>query len=310
MTEPAVQASGFTARSARRPSPLTLSPVTARPAAGALGGLQVLSLESRRAGEMAALIGRWGGVPVLAPSMREQKLDLTRALDAFERSLAAGDLHAVVCMTGVGTRVFLRGLAARDPRHLDALREVPLVTCGPRAQQAAQELGLTGTHLPQPLGWHDVQAHLLGSLRRGQHAAVLEYGEAMPAPLVRELGFAGLRVSGVAVYRCAFPHDSGPLDAAVRHCVLGGPEVLLLSSGTQALHFLKYAERLGLLTHARDALNRLVTVSIGPACSEAARDLGLRIDLEADPHKMDRLVQLAAEKAPELIRQRQLLKTG
>lgn len=274
------------------------------------GGLKVLSLESRRAEEMATLIGKYGGVPVVAPSMREQKLDLTRALDAFERALAAGDIHALACMTGVGTRMFLRELAARDPRHLDTLRGIQLVARGNKPMQALKEFGLVGVNVAKPHTWHEVQAHLLTTLEAGQHAVLLEYGEAMPAPMLRELSFAGLRVTSLPVYRCAFPLDTGPLDAAVRDCVLGGPDVLLLSSGTQALHFLKYAETLGLLAHAREALNRLVIVSIGPACSEAAADLGLRIDLEANPHKMGILVRLAAEHAPCIIEKRRLLRAG
>ena len=274
------------------------------------GGLTVLSLESRRAEEMATLIGKYGGVPMVAPSMREQKLDLTRALDAFERALAAGDIHALTCMTGVGTRMFLRELAARDPRHLETLRNIKLVARGNKPLQALKEFGLVGVNVAKPHTWHEVQDHLLSMLEAGQHAVLLEYGEAMPAPMLRELGFAGLRVTSLPVYRCAFPHDSGPLDAAVRDCVLGGPDVLLLSSGTQALHFLKYAEGLGLLSHAREALNQLVIVSIGPACSEAAADLGLRIDLEANPHKMGILVRLAAEHAPGIIEKRRLLRAG
>jgi len=37
-------------------------------------GMRVLSLESRRAVEMAELIRRQGGEPVVAPSMREAPL--------------------------------------------------------------------------------------------------------------------------------------------------------------------------------------------------------------------------------------------
>ena len=155
--------------------------------------------------------------------------------------------------------------------------------------------------MPKPSTWHEVTEHLLATLTRGQHAVILEYGEAIPGAMLRELGYAGIRVTSVPVYRCAFPQDPTPLAKAVRDVVLGGPDILLLSSGTQILHFLKYAEKLGLLEEARAGLNRLVVVSIGPACSEAAADLGLRIDLEANPHKMGILVRMAAEHAPGII---------
>ncbi|MBZ9715883.1 uroporphyrinogen-III synthase [Deinococcus multiflagellatus] len=266
--------------------------------------LNVLSLESRRSEEMEALIRKYGGTPQVAPSMREVKLDLSGPLTAFERDLNAGDIHAVACLTGVGTRMFLKELAARDPKHLDALRNLPLIARGSKPAQALKAFGLPSLLVPKPCTWHEVTEHLLATLTRGQHAVVLEYGEALPLAMRRELGEAGIRVTSIPVYRCAFPQDTGPLARAVRDVVLGGPDILLLSSGTQLLHFLKYAEKLGLLAEARAGLARLVVVSIGPACSEAAADLGLRIDLEANPHKMGILVRVAAEHAPGLIAQR------
>lgn len=264
-------------------------------------GLNVLSLESRRSEEMETLIRKYGGAPQVAPSMREVKLDLTAPLAQFERDLLAGDIHAVACLTGVGTRMFLKELAARDPRHLETLQGVPFVSRGNKPAQALKTFGLSSTQVAKPSTWHEVTEHLLSTLTRGQHAVILEYGEAIPGAMLRELGYAGIRVTSVPVYRCAFPQDPTLLARAVRDVVLGGPDILLLSSGTQILHFLKYAEKLGLLEEARVGLNRLVVVSIGPACSEAAADLGLRIDLEANPHKMGILVRMAAEHAPGII---------
>lgn len=274
------------------------------------GGLNVLTLESRRAEEMAALIAEYAGNAVVAPSMREQKLDLSGPLAAFEKALLGGEIHALVCMAGVGTRLFLRELAARDPQHLARLQQLRLMARGTKTLQALAEVGLVGQAVGKPHTWQEVQEGLLTGLERDQHAVILEYGDAAPAPMLRELGFAGLRVTSIPVYRTAFPFDTAPLAQAVRDVILGGPDVLLLSSGTQALHFLKYAEKMGLLEEARAALNRLVVVSIGPACSEAAADLGIRIDLEADPHKMGALVRCAAEHAPALLAARQLERAG
>ncbi|UBV45144.1 uroporphyrinogen-III synthase (plasmid) [Deinococcus taeanensis] len=267
-------------------------------------GLNVLSLESRRNEEMQTLIRKYGGTPQVAPSMREMKLDLSGPLAQFERDLEAGDVHALACLTGVGTRMFLKELAARDPRALDALQHLPLIARGTKPAQALKTFGLQGVSVPKPCTWHEVTDHLLATLTRGQHAVILEYGEAVPTAMRRDLAYAGIRVTSIPVYRCAFPQDAAPLARAVRDVVLGGPDILLLSSGTQILHFLKYAEKLGLLEEARAGLNRLVVVSIGPACSEAAADLGLRIDLEANPHKMGILVRLAAEHGPALIARR------
>lgn len=265
------------------------------------GGLRVLSLESRRADEMKTLIEKYGGVPTIAPSMREQKLDLDAPLAAFERSLLADDVHALACMTGVGTRIFLRELTARDPGLLERLQDVVLFARGTKPLQALKEFGLKGVNVDKPHTWREISESLMGQLQPGQHAILLEYGESPPAALRRELHSAGLRLTNIPVYRTTFPLDTGPLERAVWSCIRGEKDVLLLASGTQALHFLKYAEQIGVLKEARAALNQMVIVSIGPACSEVASDLGLRISLEANPHKMGILVRTAAEHATALV---------
>ena len=67
-------------------------------------GLSVLALESRRAREIARLIENLGGVPIIAPSVREVALDSNpEALD-FARNLAAGLVDMVIFTTGVGVR--------------------------------------------------------------------------------------------------------------------------------------------------------------------------------------------------------------
>ena len=70
-------------------------------------GLRVLSLESRRAKEMEALIRRAGGEPFVAPSVQERALDSDSTALRFVEELEAGAFDMVVCMTGTGL-AFLR----------------------------------------------------------------------------------------------------------------------------------------------------------------------------------------------------------
>ncbi|HSQ13976.1 MAG TPA: hypothetical protein VLM90_13195, partial [Candidatus Deferrimicrobium sp.] len=49
------------------------------PSRGSLQGLTVVCFESRRAKEMAELIRRYDGAPLVAPSMREVPLSENRA---------------------------------------------------------------------------------------------------------------------------------------------------------------------------------------------------------------------------------------
>lgn len=71
--------------------------------AAGFGGLKVVAFESRRAQEIATLISAYGGVPLVAPSMREIPLGENPAAFGFAERLFAGELDAVIFMTGVGT---------------------------------------------------------------------------------------------------------------------------------------------------------------------------------------------------------------
>ena len=64
------------------------------------GGLRVLALESRRAEEIAKLIASNGGLPVVAPSMREVPLESNTEALAFASALAAGGIDLVIFLTG------------------------------------------------------------------------------------------------------------------------------------------------------------------------------------------------------------------
>src|SRR4051812_27137082 len=101
-------------------------------------GLRVLSLESRRAVEIAELIRRQGGVPFVAPSMREVPVEEDAATQRFAQRLYAGEFDLMVLLTGVGTRQLSRLLG---PPFAEALGKITLAARGPKPVAALRELG-------------------------------------------------------------------------------------------------------------------------------------------------------------------------
>src|SRR5215475_6773805 len=91
-------------------------------------GLRVLSLESRRATEMAKLIETYGGVAIVAPSMREVPLETNTEAQAFTRNLLNNEFDSVILLTGVGTRALTRVAETVCPREefLGALWRLPV----------------------------------------------------------------------------------------------------------------------------------------------------------------------------------------
>ena len=110
-------------------------------------GLRVLSLESRRAPEMAKLIESNGGKATIAPSMREIPLASNTQAIAFARTLAEGGFDIVIFLTGVGTRALTRVVETIYPveQFVAALRKITIVARGPKPVAALKELDVPVT---------------------------------------------------------------------------------------------------------------------------------------------------------------------
>ena len=180
-----------------------------------LAGLRVVAFESRRAAELAELIRRYGGEPLVAPSMREVPLSENTAAFECVRRIESGDVDVVVLMTGVGVRALAEVVSGE--RLAAALRRAVLVARGPKAVAALRELGLQPEIVvPAPNTWHEVLTTLDAKLPVvGKRVAVQEYGVSN-AELIAGLTARGAEVQRIPIYRWALPDDLGPLHAAIR----------------------------------------------------------------------------------------------
>ena len=275
-----------------------------------LAGLRVLSLESRRAAEMAKLIENYGGRAVSAPSMREVPLESnTEALD-FARRLAAGEFDMVIFLTGVGARALAKVVETIYPveQFAEALRKVTVVARGPKPVAALRELNVPVTiAVPEPNTWRDLLRTLdekssVAPLK-GRRVAVQEYG-ASNADLLAGLAERGAHVTRVPVYQWALPEDTGPLRRAVDAIAHGEVDVALFTTQIQVAHLLRIAREMGREPDLRRAFARIVVGSIGPVTSEELREQGFSVDFEPEHPKMGFLVNEAAQRAKELLNQK------
>jgi uroporphyrinogen-III synthase len=105
----------------------------------------------------------------------------------------------------------------------------------------------------------------------------------------------------VPIYQYALPEDLEPLRRAIQATVDDGIDVILLTTATQVVHLFQVAAQMGLSERVRQGLAKLVVASVGPTTSEALRDYGIRVDVEASHPKMGVLVREAAALAPALL---------
>src|SRR5215470_16353442 len=119
-------------------------------------GLRVLSLESRRAKEMGALILREGGEPFVAPSVQERPLENDSDAIRFLEQLESGEFDMVICTTGTGLSYLRDQVVAHSSveRLGAALRQVTIVARGPKPLPLLRELGARAQIvIPEPNTW-------------------------------------------------------------------------------------------------------------------------------------------------------------
>jgi uroporphyrinogen-III synthase len=284
--------------------------VETRTSVTGFAGLRVLSLESRRAAEMAKLIANYGGVATVAPSMREVPLESNTEAQEFARTLDAGGFDMVIFLTGVGARALTRVAETVYPRDrfVAALRRVPLVARGPKPVAALKEMDVQVTlAVPEPNTWRELLQALdqkTDSLPLNRkRVAVQEYG-ASNAELLGGLAQRGARVTRVPVYEWALPDDTGPLHAAVSAIARGEVDVSLFTTSVQVIHLLKIAAEMKLEEVVRSAFERILVGSIGPVTSEELRANGIPPDFEPSHPKMGFLVNEAAQQGADLLRRK------
>jgi uroporphyrinogen-III synthase len=260
-------------------------------------GLRVLSLESRRAPEMATLIRKQGGDPFVAPSMREVALEKHDEAFSFADRLLRNEFDAVILLTGVGTRLLWKTLLNRYPEDnlKSALQRLTIVVRGPKPSAALRELGLTANvQVPEPNTWRELLTVMRD--RPETRLALQEYGKSNQE-LIEQLHAMGKDVTPVRIYGWDLPEDTAPLREAAAKLIAGAFDVVLLTTSMQLVNLMKIAEEEGISQQVREALQSAFIGSIGPTTTEALEDYGLKADFEPTHPKMGILVNEAAAQA-------------
>jgi uroporphyrinogen-III synthase len=271
-------------------------------------GLRVLTLESRRAPEMAKLIFAHGGKPMVAPAMREIPLESNTAALDFGRKLLEGQFDAVIFLTGVGTRALSRVVETlySHEQFVGALRKIHVIARGPKPVAVLKEWGVPiALTAPEPNTWREVLRALDENAQavplQGRRVAVQEYGVSNP-DLLAGLAERGARVTSVPVYEWGLPEDLAPLRTAIESIARREIDVVLFTTAMQVNHLLQIAAEMNEEENVRLALPRMLVASVGPTTSERLREYEISVDIEPSHPKMGYLVMEAAERSAEILR--------
>ncbi len=270
-------------------------------------GLNVLSLESRMAGPMRKLIEKFGGVPVVAPSLKEIPLQHNLEALAFFEDLEKGKYDLVILMTGVGLRTLIKILEEKFTKDqiLHSFQKTKVVVRGPKPTSVCKMHNIPiAVTVPPPNTWQEILLILTEeNLLQGKRVAVLEYGISNKA-FLEELRSRGAEVSPVHVYNWALPDDTAPLKQAVQDILAEKIDLMLLTTAVQIDHFLKMVPGVAEELALRRGLHRVGIFSIGPTTSANLREKQIFPDGEASPNKLEALVEQAARHGGEIVRKK------
>jgi uroporphyrinogen-III synthase len=272
-------------------------------------GLRVLSLESRRAIEVAKLIRTYGGEPFLVPCMREIPLSSNSEAFDFADALLRGEFDLVVFFTGIGVRALVEAVSTKHDREafLGALRKVKVAARGPKPYTALRELKVpVSVTAPEPATWRELMQVIeqeFGSSLATTRVAVQEYGASNPEFLM-DLTLKCASVIKVPVYQWALPEDLAPLEECVQGIARGAYDVLLFMTAVQVIHLFLIAERMQCVAALRAGLLSMVVISIGPTTTEELTHYGITPDFEPSRPKMSFIVNEAAQYAGKVLEQK------
>jgi uroporphyrinogen-III synthase len=246
----------------------------AQPEGEPLSGFAIGVTAARRHEELAALLERRGARVVIAPAIRLVPLADDAALLHVTKECVTEPLDYLVVTTGIGFRAWLEtadGWGLHDDL-VESLRDVRILTRGPKARGAIRRAGLVEQRSPAADGWEsceEVLGHLLAQDVAGRRIAVQLYGQALP-DFTGALRRAGAEVIEIPVYRWSRTEDSTQLRRLVGQAVAGTVDAIAFTSAPAVAATLAVAAEDGLEEALVEALRtHVVAACVGPVTAHA-----------------------------------------
>jgi uroporphyrinogen-III synthase len=258
-----------------------------------LSGKRIAVLQARRSAELAALIRRHGGEPVIAPAVREHPLPSAPEVGLLIDGLVARSIQIVVFLTGAGVGALFQEAErlGRQPELLATLQAATTVCRGPKptAELVRRQIS-PSVRTPEPY----TIAALMRSLDEfdvaGLHVAVVHYGEREPV-FASGLRKRGAIVTELCLYEWLLPDDVAPLRTLIHDILDGKVDAIAFTSQVQARHLFQVAMDLGKEAQLVQVLNtQMVVASLAPVCATTLRRLGVEPHVVPQHSKMGHLV--------------------
>jgi uroporphyrinogen III methyltransferase/synthase len=234
----------------------------------------VITRDRRQSSMLAEPLEALGAETLFVPVIEIADAAEASSLELAIQNLAAYDW--LIFTSANGVRHFVEALdrSDRDLRDLKA----KLCAIGPATRAAIEALHLRVDVMPQEYVAESLVEALAGQDLRGKR--VLLPRAAVARDLVPDtLRERGAVVDVVEAYRTVIPADAA---ARAKEALAHKPDWITFTSSSTVTNLLKVT--------GREALAGIKIASIGPVTSATARAAGLIVDVEANPHTIEGLV--------------------
>lgn len=255
-------------------------------------GQTVAVLENRLGAQIVELVAKRGGKPLHAPALAElPDLDpafIARLIDEWE----AAPVKAAIFQTGVGTRALFNATDALGltGRLLTLLAACTVVVRGTKPNGALNARGVRiDLSAADPFTTTEVIAQLETLALDGERVVVQRYG-GKNVELENWLQARGAQVLEIPVYRWAMPVDTRPLAELIGALARREVAAVVFTSASQVHNLFEFAPTVDGGSRLADHLNASLVVSIGPVCTAALGQFGVRPGIEASPPKLGPLI--------------------
>jgi uroporphyrinogen III methyltransferase/synthase len=251
-----------------------------------LFGKRVLVTRTRQqAGSMARLLAQEGAWPVELPTIEIEALPDAEPMEQAIRRLEQGRYHWLVFTSANAVDILFRALwgLGLDARRLGGAR---VAAIGPATSEALRRWGVCADLVPgEYVAEGLVQAFRDQSEIRGQRF-LLPRAQGARAVLVTGLEEQGAQAEELILYRAVVPPDS---KERARSILEEGVDIATFTSSSTVHNLLELLD--GDVTLLRD----VIIACIGPVTAEAARQLGLNVDVTSCDYTVPGLVEALRE---------------
>jgi uroporphyrinogen-III synthase len=246
-----------------------------------LNGYRILILETREEAQFSRLLQEQGADVVQCPMFAIHDAPDPAPVEAWMQRFIDRPCDDLVLMTGEGLRRLMK-LARQvgiDADFIAALGKTRKFTRGPKPGRALREIGLEPQQTTEKPTSEGIAEMLAKVDLRGHRLGLQLYPDKDHSVLIGAITAQGAEVDSVLPYVYDAKAAAANIVTAIDEMVAGRIDALALTNLGQIRRLIEAAHNNGSEDTLREALDRTLIASVGPAVSKELASHGLRTDI-------------------------------